>query len=136
MADLDADVRALLQAPNFAHVATLLPDGSPTSVAVWAGLHEERPYFFTQPQSLKARNLARDGRIAMSLVDRENPYRSGRLRGRVNDTVEGDDALVLIDALSVAYTGEPFPMRSGVVYLVDVDSSGSMTLPFADTPAA
>lgn len=135
MAELDPEVRALLEAPNFVHVATLLPDGSPASVAVWAGLHEGRPYFFTQPTSRKARNLARDGRIALSVVDRDNPYRTGRLRGRVNDTVEGEDALVLIDALSVAYTGEPFPMRSGVVYLIDVERSASMTLPFADTPA-
>ena len=135
MAALDPEVRALLAGPNFAHVATLLPDGAPVSVAVWAGLHDERPYFFTQPQSQKARNLARDGRIALSVVDRDNPYRTGRLRGTVTETVEGDAALELIDALSVAYTGEPFPMRSGVVYLIDVTRSASMTLPFADTPA-
>ena len=136
MSELDPDVRALLEAPNFAHVATLLPDGSPVSVAVWAGIHEGRPYFFTQPQSQKARNLARDGRIALSLVDRDNPYRTGRLRGMVKDTIEGDAALELIDRLAVAYTGDPFPMRSGVVYLVDVARSTFFELPFSDSPAA
>ena len=94
------------------------------------------PYFFTQPQSQKARNLARDGRIALSVVDRENPYRTGRLRGTVTETIEGDAALELIDRLSVAYTGAPFPMRSGVVYLVDVARSTFFELPFTDTPAA
>ena len=136
MSELDPDVRALLEAPNFAHVATLLSDGSPVSVAVWAGIHEDRPYFFTQPQSQKARNLARDGRIALSVIDRDNPYRSGRLRGTVTDTIEGDAALELIDRLAVAYTGQPFPMRSGVVFLVDVARSACFELPFSDTPAA
>ena len=136
MSKLDPDVRALLEAPNFVHVATLLPDGAPASVAVWAAIHEGRPYFFTQPQSQKARNLARDGRIALSVVDRENPYRTGRLRGTVSDTVEGDAALELIDRLAVSYTGAPFPMRSGVVYFVDVVRSTFFELPFTDTPAA
>ena len=136
MSELDPDVRALLEAPNFVHVATLMPDGAPASVAVWAGVHEGRPYFFTQPQSQKARNLARDGRIALSVVDRENPYRTGRLRGAVTDTLEGDAALELIDRLSVAYTGAPFPMRSGVVYFVDVTRSAFFELPFSDTPAS
>ncbi len=112
MTELDPEVRALLEAPNFAHVATLLPDGSPASVAVWAGVHDGRPYFFTQPQSQKARNLARDGRIALSVVDRDNPYRTGRLRGQVTETIEGDAALELIDRLAVTYTGQPFPRRS------------------------
>jgi PPOX class probable F420-dependent enzyme len=136
MTELDPGVRALLEAPNFVHVATLLPDGAPASVAVWAGMHAGRPYFFTQPESQKARNLARDPRIALSVVDRENPYRTGRLRGTVSDTIEGDAALELIDRLSVSYTGAPFPMRSGVVYLVDVSRSTFFALPFTDTPAA
>ena len=135
MSALDPDVRALLEAPNFVHVATLLPDGAPASVAVWAGIHEGRPYFFTQPQSQKARNLARDQRLALSVVDRENPYRTGRLRGTVAETLEGDAALELIDRLAVSYTGAPFPLRSGIVYFVDVARSTFFELPFTDTPA-
>ncbi len=134
MPDLDPDVRALLEAPNFVHVATLMPDGSPHSVAVWAGLEAGRPYFFTQPSSQKARNLGRDPRIALSVVDRENPYRTARLRGRVGGTVEGEAALALIDRLSQAYTGHDFPMRSGVVFLIDVDRAAFLELPFSDTP--
>ena len=47
-----------------------------------------------------------------------------------------DAALELIDRLSVSYTGAPFPMRSGVVYLIDVARSTFFELPFTDTPAA
>jgi PPOX class probable F420-dependent enzyme len=129
---LDPDVRALLEAPNYVHVATLMPDGSPHSVAVWCGFHDDRPCFFTQATSQKARNLEPDPRVAISVIDRENPYRTGRLRGRVAEVLTGDEALAVIDAISVSYTGQPFPMRSGQVYVVDVARSGFMELPFTE----
>jgi PPOX class probable F420-dependent enzyme len=136
MPALDPAVRALLEAPNFVHVATLMPDGSPHSVAVWGGVEGEQACFFTQPSSQKARNLARDPRVAMSVVDRDNPYRTARLRGRVSSTLEGDRALAIIDRLSIGYTGQPFPMRSGTVYLVDVERASTLELPFDDAPPA
>jgi PPOX class probable F420-dependent enzyme len=134
MSALPDDVRTLLAGPNIAHVATLLPDGSPHSVAVWAGLTGDHPYFFTQERSRKARNLRADPRVALSLVDHRNPYATGWLRGRVAETIEGERALVLIDALAVKYTGEPFPMRSGTVFVVEASHAGAMTLPFRPLP--
>jgi nitroimidazol reductase NimA-like FMN-containing flavoprotein (pyridoxamine 5'-phosphate oxidase superfamily) len=105
-------------------------------VAVWVGIEDgDRIAFFTQPASQKARNLARDSRLAISITDHSSPYRSARIRGRVVDTLEGDAALEVIDRLSNRYTGEPFPMRSGTVYLVEPDRVGFMELPFADRPA-
>ena len=133
-AELTDDVRGLFEGANFGHVATLMPSGAPHSVAVWVGLEGDRIVFFTQPQSQKARNLARDGRVAISITDHESPYRSARIRGRLVDTLEGDAALEVIDRLSQRYTGKPFPMRSGVVYLVEPDRVGFMELPFADRP--
>ena len=132
MSTLPDDVRALFAEPNFAHLATLLPDGSPHCVAVWADVEGDRVYFFTQSRTRKGRNLARDGRVALSAVDRANPYRTAHLRGRVAETVEGEDALALIDRLALKYTGAPFPMRSGTVYLVEIERAGSMTLPFRE----
>jgi PPOX class probable F420-dependent enzyme len=134
-AELDEGVRSLFTGANFGHIATLMPDGSPHSVAVWVGIEGERIVFFTQPQSQKARNLARDGRVAISITDHERPYRTARIRGRVADTLEGDPALEVIDRLSERYTGQPFPMRSGVVYLIEPQKVGFMELPFADRPA-
>src|SRR3954465_14191577 len=135
-AELTEDVRALFRGANFGHVATLMPSGAPHSVAVWVGLEEgDRIAFFTQPQSQKARNLARDARVAISITDHENPYRTARIRGRLVDTIEGDDALEVIDRLSQRYTGKPFPMRSGVVYLIEPEHAGFMALPFEDRPA-
>jgi PPOX class probable F420-dependent enzyme len=134
MAGLTPEVRALFEGANYAHLATLMPDGSPHSVAVWAGVEGDRVAFFTQPTSQKARNLARDPRCAISLIDRDNPYRTARVRGRVVATREGDAALEVIDRLSVKYTGKPFPMRSGVVYEVEPEHVGFMELPFVERP--
>lgn len=128
------DTRPLFERPNFVHVATLLPDGSPHSVPVWARMEGERIAFFTQPSSRKARNLAADPRVAISVVDRDNPYAMGQVRGRVAETLEGEAALEVIDRLAHDYTGRPFPMRSGIVFLVEVEREWSMTLPFEDAP--
>src|SRR4051795_8965431 len=83
MADLAPEVRELFEKANYGHLATLMPDGSPHSVAVWIGFEDGRIVFFTQPNSRKARNLAADPRIAVSVIDRDNPYRTARVRGRV-----------------------------------------------------
>ena len=131
MAPLPDDVRELLERRNFAHVATVLPDGSPHTVAVWIGVEGDHVVFFTQPGSRKARNLARDPRVAISIVDLENPYRGADVRGRVAGTVEGEEALEIIDRLARKYTGEPFPMRSGVVFLIEPERAGYRVLPFA-----
>jgi PPOX class probable F420-dependent enzyme len=133
MPGLNADVRRLLEASNFAHLATALPDGAPHSVPVWVGVEGDRVAFFTQPKSRKARNLEHDSRVAISLTDFDNPYTSAWLRGRVAETLEGDEALEAIDRISHKYTGQPFPMRSGVVYLIEVERSAYVELPFAHT---
>ncbi len=136
MVPLTDDVRALFEGPNYAHLATILPSGAPHSVPVWAGVEGERVLFFTQPQSRKARNVAGDARVAFSITDHEHPYRMAQVRGRVVETIEGEAALEVIDRLGVKYTGEPFPMRSGVVFMIEPERVQQMQLPFRHTPAA
>jgi PPOX class probable F420-dependent enzyme len=133
-AEVSDDVRRLFEGANFGHVATLMPSGAPHSVAVWVGLEGDRIAFFTQPASQKALNLGRDPRVAISITDHEVPYRTARVRGRVAETLDGEAALEVIDRLSNRYTGKPFPMRSGVVFLIEPDRVGYMELPFDDTP--
>jgi PPOX class probable F420-dependent enzyme len=129
-AELTPEVRRLLEGRNLVHLATLLPDGSPHSIPVWARLEGDRIAFFTQAQSRKARNLARDARVAMSVVDAGNPYRNAQLRGRVVETLEGEPALEVIDRISQDYIAAPFPMRSGTVYLVEPERVHFVELPF------
>jgi PPOX class probable F420-dependent enzyme len=102
---------------------------------VWVGMEGGRVVFFTQESSRKARNLAGDPRIAVSVIDRDNPYRTARVRGRVAATREGDAALEVIDRLSQKFTGKDFPMRSGTVYEIEPEHVGYMELPFEERPA-
>jgi PPOX class probable F420-dependent enzyme len=138
MTELPPEIRALFEGPSYGHVATLMPDGSPHSVAVWVGLEGEHVVFFTQTTSRKARNLQRDPRVAISMLDHADPYTTARIRGRVARTLTGDPAFEVIDRLAIRYTGEPFPMRppTSIVYFVEPTATGYMKLPFDHRPSA
>jgi PPOX class probable F420-dependent enzyme len=135
---LTAEVRGLLESANFAHVATVLPDGGPHTVPVWVDTEGDRIVFFTQTGTRKARNLERDGRIAISLVDGANPYRTAQIRGRVVERRTGDDAEVVIERIARKFTGQPFPWRSpnSVLYVVEPERLRFMELPFEHRPTA
>ena len=129
---LTQGVRALLEGRNFAHLASVLPDGSPHSVPIWIGVEGDRIVFLTQAGSRKARNVDRDSRVALPVLDHDNPYRNVQLRGRVVETRRGEDAFPAMDAVSRRYTGADFPMRGAetVMYVVEVDSARLVDLPF------
>ena len=129
---LEPVVAELFGGGHVVHLTTLRPDGGPQSRPVWTIVDEGHVVFFTQPSSPKARDIARDPRVALSVADRANSYRSAWVRGRVGRIVEGDDALAIIDRISEAYIGKPFPMRSGNVYVVTADAQGAAELPFED----
>jgi PPOX class probable F420-dependent enzyme len=121
-ATLPPDLLELAGSLAVAHVATLLPDGSPHSVPVWIGVEDGRLAFLTSPSSRKGRNLAHDPRIAVSILDPANPARMAMVRGRLGTTLEGDPAWEVIDRISTKYIGGPYPLREDrVVFLVDAD---------------
>jgi PPOX class probable F420-dependent enzyme len=114
------DVRALFAGANYAHVATLLPDGSPHTVPVWVDMEGDRIAFLTGPGSRKARNLDRDPRVAISVVDRDQPFTMAAVRGRVAQRVEGDAGWAIIDRISHKYIGAPYSRgEDRVVFLVE-----------------
>lgn len=122
MIDLSDAVRDLIDGPNYAHVATVLPDGGPHTVPVWVGLEGNRLAFLTSPGSRKARNLLRDPRVAISITDHQQPFSMAQVRGRVTERVEGAGAWIIIDRISGKYTGQPYPLRTDrVVFLVEPD---------------
>ena len=129
---LDDQVAELFGGGHVVHLSTLRPDGAPQSRPLWTIVHEGQVVFFTQATSPKARDIGRDPRVALSVADRANPYRSAWIRGRVERMIEGEAALEIIDRISDAYIGEPFPMRSGTVFVVAAEAQGSATLPFTD----
>ncbi len=105
---LDPDVRRLLDGTSLAHLATVLPDGSPHTVPVWVGTHGDRIVFLTGPGSRKARNLRRDPRVALSLTPPDNPFQPVFVRGRVIEWLDGDAGWRIVDQLSTKYTGAPY----------------------------
>jgi PPOX class probable F420-dependent enzyme len=126
MSDLPADVVGLLDEPCTAHIATLLPDGSPHSVPVWVGREGAYVAFLTSPNSRKGRNIERDPRVAISLTRPDRPTDSAYLRGRVVEVVNGDRGWEIIDRLSQKYLGGPYPMRTDrAAYLVEVDHAAA-----------
>jgi len=138
MAELPPEVRELFEGANFAHLATLMPDGAPHSVALWAGLEGDHIVFFTQEGSLKANNMARDPRVAISITDHDDPYQTAQLRGAVVEVRGAEAAHELADRLALRYTGEPFPFRppTSRMYVVEVHRVRSTQLGFEHRPAA
>ena len=108
---LPDDVRELLEAPNFAHLATLMPDGSPQVTAVWVDYDGQYVLVNTAEGRQKPRNIRRDRRVALSVISQENPYSWATIRGRVVElTHDGADAH--IDKLAKKYLGQDtYPFR-------------------------
>jgi len=136
--EISNDIRSLLDRPNFAHLATLMSDGSPQSVPVWIGREDDRVLICTGEGSLKARNTLRDPRVALSVVDFDNPYEEVQLRGRVVER-RPDRDFHYMDVISKKYTGKPFPFRNPegrVALVIEFDKAKYTKLPFEHTPAA
>jgi len=106
---LNPDVRQALDGTPVAHLATVLPDGSPHSVPLWVDTYGDQVVFLTGPGSRKARNLRRDPRVALSLTAADNPFEPVVIRGRVVEWLEGDAAWEVADQIATKYTGGSYP---------------------------
>jgi len=100
----------LFDKPAFAHLATIMPDGRPQVTPVWVAFDGRYVLVNTAIGRQKDRNLSRDGRVALSILDPANPYRYLEVRGKVVERTEkGADES--IDALSQRYIGKAYPFR-------------------------
>lgn len=107
MAEIPPEYLDLFEKPTFAHVTTMTPDGKPHATPVWIDYDADidRVLVNTERGRRKERNVAKDPRIAVSMVDPENPYRFLSVTGEVTEvTTEG--AREHIDALTERYMGE------------------------------
>ena len=105
MADiLSGKARTLISRPVLASLATVNPDGSPQATPLWIDLDGDDVLFNTTRHRKKARNLTRDGRVAVTVIDPDDPYDVVAFEGTVVDvTTDGADAH--IDALARKYLG-------------------------------
>ena len=134
---LSEDSKQLIDGANFAHLATLMPDGSPLSTPVWVGREGDHLVVCTGDGSLKARNTRRDPRVALSVVNFRNPYEELQIRGRVIES-RPDSDLKIMDSISHKYIGKPFPVRGpkgpNTALIIAVDKERFLKLPFEHTP--
>ncbi|MGQ7297133.1 TIGR03618 family F420-dependent PPOX class oxidoreductase [Quadrisphaera sp. KR29] len=118
----------LLRHPSPCFVATLMPDGSPQLTQTWVSTDGEHVIINVVDGMQKARNVARDPRVAVNVVDPDDPFRFFQVRGRVvRATTEGGRES--IDELSMKYLGRPYPQFDGggtrLVLTIAADSVSS-----------
>ena len=103
--------RDLFSKRAFAHLATLMPDGSPQVTPVWCDYDGTHIRVNTAKGRIKDRNMRRNQRVALSIMDPDNPYRYLAVRGRVEEITEAS-ADSHIDSLAKKYLGKDrYPFR-------------------------
>ena len=103
----------LLRRPSPCFVATLMPDGSPQLTQTWVTTDGEHVVINIVEGMQKARNIARDPRVAVNVLDPDNSARFYAVRGRVIAT-STEGGAESIEGLSHKYLGRPYPNFSGV----------------------
>lgn len=103
--------RDLFTKRAFASLATLMPDGRPQVTPVWCDLEGDQVLFNSAKGRQKDRNVRRDPRVSLAIIDPDNPYRYLEIRGRVAEITE-DGADAHIDKLAKKYLGaDKYPYR-------------------------
>ena len=120
----------LFQKKAFASLATLMPDGKPQVTPVWCDFDGKHVLVNSAKGRVKDRNMRRDPRVSMALIDPDNPYRYLQLQGRVVEITESG-ADQHIDRLAKKYLGlDKYPNRQPgevrVIYKIEPDRTQSM----------
>lgn len=90
---------------NFATISTLAADGSPRTHVMWVDADDEHVLVNTEVHRAKFKDLERDPRVTVTVINAENPYQFVEVRGRVAETVRGPEARAHIDHLAQRYMG-------------------------------
>jgi PPOX class probable F420-dependent enzyme len=114
---LNEETIRLLDGKNYAVLATVNPDGSPQTSVVWVGRDGTDLLFSTVEGRVKHRNMVRDPRVSVTVIDSADPENYVELRGRVSITP--DAGRQLDTQLSWKYDGrDPGEDRPGAVRVV------------------
>jgi PPOX class probable F420-dependent enzyme len=113
----------------FAHLATVMPDGSPQVTPVWFDYEDGRFIVNTARGRVKDRNMTQNARVALAIMDPANPYRFFQVRGRVA-AIKEEGAVAVIDRLAKKYLGQDkYPWLGGdtrVTYEIEPLTISSM----------
>jgi PPOX class probable F420-dependent enzyme len=129
-AEIPANYRDLFEKRAFAQLGTLMPDGSPQVTPVWVDYDGSYVIFNSALGRQKDRNIRRDPRVSLAIVDPDNPYRYLQVRGRVVEITE-HGAEAHIDRLAKKYLGaDSYPYRSAtevrVIYKIRPEHTHTM----------
>jgi PPOX class probable F420-dependent enzyme len=123
-AELTAKVRKALEDPNYWHLGTVNPDGSPQVTVVWLDTRGDNILVNSALGRKKPRNLEREPRVGLSWSDPADHQHSIAIQGRVVESYTGDQAEADIDALAKKYMGaDTYPWRRAderrISYLIE-----------------
>jgi len=108
---MDSKVINLLNGKNLVFIATIMKDGSPQVSPVWANLEDEHIMVNTAEGRIKHKNVLRDPRIALSIVDSNNPLDMTSIKGTVVEIIPDYD-YIHANKLTKKYLGkETYPFR-------------------------
>jgi len=109
---------ALVDGKNYAVLATVNPDGSPQTSVIWVGRDDDGVLFTTVAGRVKHRNMVRDPRVSITVIDSADAENYAELRGRV-ESITPDVGRQMDTQLSWKYDGrDPAPERPGAVRVV------------------
>ena len=122
--------RDLFHKKAFASLATIMPDGRPQVTPVWVDYDGKHLIINSAKGRQKDRNLRRDPRVSLAIIDPENPYRYLEIRGRVAEITE-DGASEHINKMAKKYLdvdkypyGQPGEVR--VLYKIQPEHANMM----------
>ena len=111
----DTSIAKLFEGKNFAFLATLMKDGTPHVTPTWADIDKSNNTILinTAKGRVKHRNISRDPRVGISVIDSLNPYHMVSVRGKVIEQINGKEADEHIDKLAKKYLGkDKYPGRA------------------------
>ena len=120
----------LLESTALAHVATIGPNGGPHVNPVWFGWDGDLISFSQTKSRQKLRNLQKDNRISLSIVDPVNPYRYLEVRGKAIEVIEDPDK-AFIDSMAQKYLGQekyPWSQPGDQRVIVVVEPERALTM--------
>ena len=108
---MDSKAETLLNGKNLVFLATSMADGSPQVTPVWGDFEDSYIRINTAEGRLKHKNILRDPRVAISVVDSKNPLDMTSIRGKVVE-IAPDYEYKHADFLTKQYMGkENYPFK-------------------------
>lgn len=100
---LSKKTRELAQGGHFASLTTLKADGQPCAQVMWVDCDDEHILINTEVHRAKYKNVQRDPRVAVLIINKDNPYEYTEVRGTVVEEIHGAEARSHIDTLAWRY---------------------------------